>query len=239
MFFTSSERLKNTNEYKSVVAIISKLDQSGVMWLGRGHCISMAEIVRTALTEVGIKTRIVECQMMLMNNTNDPPFISTVGYDGVCNPGEIDTHVVCVTDTPIPMIIDASIGHRLPDQSRIVVDELTSQQNGIFCDIEVGGIKLIYQQKNNPKVALQYQQSILERMTTDKKVFDNIKVLKALVLLAVVVSGLNAARGFYDHYQKYYNDQAKVGISAFEEIEDRFDMIDHKLNSLIQEKFKN
>lgn len=238
MFFTTSEKLKTTKEYQSVVAVVSKLDQSGVMWLGRGHCISMAEIIRTALTEVGIKTRILECQMLLMNNTTDPPFISTVGYDGICNPGEIDTHVVCITDTPVPMLIDASIGHRLPDDVRIVVEELSQSQNGIFCESERNGIKLIYQQKSNPKVALQFQQSILERMDTDKKVFHNIGFLKMLVALALTVSTMNATRGFYDFYQKYYSEEAKIGVSAFEDIDERFDKVEDILEK-IQNKLKN
>lgn len=239
MFFTQNEELKKSDDYKKIVTVLNKLDQSGVMWLGRGHCISMSEIIRTALSEIGVNSRIVECQLMIINNVNDPPFISTVGYDGVCNPGEIDTHVVCVTDTKIPIIIDGSIGHRLPESNRIVIEELISNSNRVFCESTLNGIKLVYQQKSNPKVAMQYQKSILERIETDKNVFYNIGFLKTLVAIALVVSTLNAVRGFYDFYQKYYNSEAQIGVSAFEDMNERFDILETMIKNNVVGKQQN
>ena len=226
MFFTSSSKIKQTEDYKKITEIITKLDTAGIIWMGRGQCISMSEIIRTALTQAGIKSKMVECQLMISDNSSGNKFFSTIGYDGLYNPGEIDTHIVCVTETDIPMVIDASVSHRLNNENKIVVDEIQQHPNGIFCDCELDGVRLTYQQKSNPKVAFQYQASIIDRIETDKRVFKSIDFLKILVVVALVISALNAGRGFFDFYERYYNDQNLIGPSGVKALKDRLERIE-------------
>jgi hypothetical protein len=230
MFFTSSSRIKETTDYKKIIGILSRMDQSGIVWMGRGQCISMSEIIRTALSQVGIKVRMVECQAIITSNIEGKEGIVTVGYDGLFNPGEIDTHIVCVTETEIPMIIDASVSHLLPGDSKIVVDELQHNLNGLFCDCELDSVRITYQQKSNPKVAFQYQSSILERIETDRKVFKSIDFLKILIIVALVISSLNATRGFYDFYERYYNEKNLVGPSGVKALKERLERIENLIN---------
>jgi hypothetical protein len=229
MFLTTSERIKNTVDYKKIVDIINRMYITNTLWLGRGQCISMSDIISTALLQVGIKCRIVECQLVIANHALSPQTISPVGYDSMCNDGEIDTHVVVITETEIPMMIDASMGHRLPPDKNVVVDEIAMLSNNIFCDIEKDGIRLTYQQKKNQKIPFQHQISIIERIKTDKKLFDNLSSLKVLVIIALTISLLNASRGFYDFYQKYYNDESLIGKAGNEAVLERLERVEELL----------
>jgi hypothetical protein len=229
MLLTTSELIKNTSEYKKISEVINRMNTTGTLWMGRGHCISMSDIVQTALSQIGIKSRIVECQLLITDNSGSPPNISPVGYDGIINAGEIDTHVVCITETVIPMVIDASIGHRLPADKNVVVDQVVILDKNVFCDVQVDGIRLTYQQKKNPKLPLQHETSIINRIETDKSIFKNLNFLKILIVIALVVSSLNAARGFYDYYQRYYDDDILIGISATEQLIERLDRVEKML----------
>jgi hypothetical protein len=231
MLFTTSERIKKTNDYKKIVEVLERMNLTGVLWMAQGQCISMSDVLCTSLLQIGIKCRMVECQLSILNNNINPPSHILVGFDGYYSPGHIDTHVVCVTDTEIPMVIDASISHILPEDSKILVDELQSLHNRIFCNVEKQNIKLTYQQKTNNKILFEHQKSILERIQTDKKIFNNISVLKYLVIFALCISTLNAGRGFYDFYNRYLNDNKLVGVSANQEIIDRLITLENKLKN--------
>jgi hypothetical protein len=231
MLFTTSERIKKTDDYKKIVGVLERMNLTGVIWMAQGQCISMSDVLCTSLIQVGIKCRMIECQLSIMDNNTNPPNHTLVGFDGYLGPGQIDTHVVCVTDTEIPMIIDASISHMLPNDKKIIVDELQSLQNRIFCNVEKQNIKLTYQQKTNNKILFEHQKSILDRIQTDKKIFNSISVLKYLIILALCISTLNAGRGFYDFYSRYVDDNKLVGVSANQEIIDRLIVLENKLKN--------
>ena len=229
MFLTSSEKIKNTEDYKKTIEVISRLERSNVIWLGRGQCISMGDIISAALFQVGIKTKLVECQTVVTNHNVTPPQSVSIGYDSTApNHGEIDTHVVCITLTDIPMLIDASISHLLPNNG-VVVDEVVAENSRVFANVSANGFMITYQQKANNKVVHQYQKSILDRIKTDQSIFSNLSILKKIVVLALAISVVNGARGFYDFYQQYYNENSMIGVHGISAIADRLDKIEKKL----------
>jgi hypothetical protein len=231
MLLTSSDRVKHTDYYKKIKTILERMDASGVIWMGRGNCVSMSDVMVTALKQAGIDCSMVECQMMFKNNNKNHENEMIVGFDGQSSEGQLDTHVVVITKTEIPLVIDASIAHLLSNGYAAVVDELVNNPNRIFCDINYSNFKLTYQQKTYNKVIFEYQKSILDRIETDRKIFDNIKILKYLIVFALTVSTLNAGRGFYDFYNRYLNDEKLVGLSANEEIIERLIKLENKLKN--------
>ena len=44
---TSSERLKQTEDYKKVVKLVCRLVESGIGQMGQGYCISVSDIIYT------------------------------------------------------------------------------------------------------------------------------------------------------------------------------------------------
>jgi hypothetical protein len=227
MFLTTSERIKNTSDYIKIKSVIDRMDRANLIWLGRGQCIGMSDVICTALHQVGIKSKMVECQVIITNNNIQPPESVSIGYENSAAEGQIDTHVVVVTDTDIPMIIDASISYLLPSNKSILVDEVVDQSNRVFCNVSAGGFDLTYQKRLANKVIFEHQRSILERIETDRNIFQNLGFLKTLVIVALAVSSINALRGFYDFYARYYHDESLIGISATEAIVERLTALEN------------
>jgi hypothetical protein len=234
--FTVDEKIKTTIEYKHIISIIEKMKVSGALWLGRGQCISMSEMIRMALESVNIKSRLVECQLTIVNNNLTPPAIDHIGFDEIRNPGEIDTHVVVVTETTPPMLIDGSISHRLPENYNVVVDSIDKLDNNIICRSSMNNITLVYQQKKSQKISWEVQNSIIDRIETDKKIFNSLKYLKTFLVVALVVSTLNAVRGFYDFYQVHFLADNGWGPGALSEVNERLENLEELVKLPVEKR---
>lgn len=191
---TSDERVKSMKEYETIIKILSGMIESGFPYIVKQYCISAANMVHTALKHQGINSKIVECQLMLTYDDTNPPRIVFVGYDGIKQENEIDTHVVVITETSIPLLIDASIQNRLSHDKLIVLDGIqnsllnqTSNHLGTYSYPETF-VTLTYEQKTNQKVPMLHQNSILDRINTDRKIFDNIEYLKKLNYIGIGLS---------------------------------------------------
>jgi hypothetical protein len=225
MILTSSDEIKNTKDYLAIVEVIERMDRTNVLWLGRGQCISMSDILCAALFQVGIKAKMVECQAVITNHNVVPSESVTIGYDGSNQPGQIDTHVVCVTQTEIPMIIDASISFLLPSDKKILVDKIIDADNRVFYNTKCDGFDLTYQQKTTNKIGFEHQRSIIDRIETDNRIFKNMNWLKTLIIISLSISTVNALRGAYDFYNVYFTKNS-WGPQALEKLDSRLDTIE-------------
>lgn len=201
---TSSEKLKNTKDYETVTRLISRLIESGVVFMGQGYCISMSDILYTLLMQHDIKCRMVECQLAITHRKDDAIWL--IGFDNQKSgtlAKEVDTHVVIVTDTEIPMLIDLSISHKLPESINAIIDEVVLRDNKVIATINHPEVSLIYQERERFKLPLLHQTSIVDRIHTDKKIFKDMKYLMFLVVFAISVSSLNMIRGTYDFYKTH------------------------------------
>lgn len=225
---TTDQKLKKTDDYEKVSQVIFRLMESGVTFAAKGYCISMSDIVYTMLNQIGIKCRIVECGLTINNKQDNKLYV--VGYDNLKDVEECeDTHVVVVTETEIPMIIDVSIAHLLPNNLQGVIDIL--QNDEILSNINTNIVDLTYKEKKNFKIPLLHQTSIVDRIKTDMIIFDNLKFLKTLVVVALVISSLNALRGLYEYYEVYVNDGNDWGPIAVKHIYERLDKIEEKIDT--------
>jgi hypothetical protein len=230
------ESLKTNFYYQRITQVLSRMARNGVITLGAGYCTSMGDMVRSALKQQGIDSFLVECQLTLTYAKVDPPTTLFLGFSDVINPGEIDTHLVVVTKTDPPFLIDASLSHRLPPNTIAIVEPLTRKPEEPYVlydgTYEPSGMAITYHQKKTQSFAMGHNDSIVERIETDKKIFKNLYLLKALIVVALTVSAFNAIRGSYDFYQVYVNDENKRGPSGVESINDRLD----KLENLLEEQ---
>ena len=143
---TTDEKLKQSSDYKKVATIIYKLIEGGVTFAAKGYCISMSDIVYTLLKQNKIPCKIVECHLAITSKVSNQVY--TMGFDGLKDdPNKADTHVVVVTETAIPMIIDVSIAHLLPNNIQGVIDTLVDDPHGIFANIDTPLAALTYQKK--------------------------------------------------------------------------------------------
>jgi hypothetical protein len=239
-FLTNSNALKQNATYKTIISTLTKMIRSGVFGLGTGYCISMSEMVRTALRHRGIESRLVECQVTITYENGNSRFI---GFNDIVNPGEIDTHVVVVTQTEPAFLIDASIPHYLPENRFAIIEKINVTENSLSnlqlleCEFEKEKIKVSYQQKRTQHVSSTFQESIIERIETDRKIFKNLGLMKTLIAVALFVSVLNAIRGAYDYYQVYIEENG-WGPRTLQSIDSRLDELEELLHIPLEERKK-
>lgn len=228
---TTNEQLKKNPTYNKVADLIYRLVQSGVTQMGKGYCISMSDVVYTLLKQNNIPCQIVECALTITNKQSGQIWI--MGHAGLKeDENKADSHVVVITQTDIPMIIDISIAHLLPDNLQGIIDVLTETANdGIFVNVDHPSVALTYKYQNKFTIPMLHQQSIVDRIKTDVGMLNSIRTLKILIGVALTISLLNASRGFYDFYSVYILDNY-WGPRAVKHISDRVDSIENKINLL-------
>jgi hypothetical protein len=208
-------------DYQKIMDIVEGLWLGRVIERGAGYCLSMSDLIHTVLREqAGIDSQVVECKLTVL--TNNPPSLKLIGHEGLKtgnNIDALDTHVVCITNTTTPYLIDLSVSNILSTVS-YVVEPLTSTTNTML-DLSTGGSKWIYQQRENHKLPEIYQSNMLNRYRTDRKIFNSIRWLKILIVVVITISTVNAVRGAYDFYQVYIDDQNYWGPQHIKELHDK------------------
>jgi hypothetical protein len=147
--------------------------------------------------------------------------------------------VVVITETEPPYLIDASIFHLLQPFKQIpyILAPLDMDDIGgkkLILDHEVQESKWLYEEKPNPKMPAIHQQNLLARMNNDRVVKGQLRWLKVLVSVALVIAVLNTGRGYYDFYQKYIITDNNYGPQSI----GRDDLLEEirRLERLLQQK---
>jgi hypothetical protein len=232
---TTDEELKKTEDFAKVSKLIFTLMQGGITNAAKGYCISMSDIIYTLLRQNNIPCRIVECQLTLTNKESDNLFV--VGFEGLKepnNPGQ-DTHVIVITETEHPMLIDMSISHILPSGYQGVIESVKQEKHGVMSNIITPQVSLTYQERNSNSIPFFHQRSIIDRIKTYIDIFSSIKKLKILIIAAVCVSIINGTRGFYDFYLVYF-ERNTWGPTAIQELNEKLNKIIEIHNKEIPDK---
>lgn len=203
-FFTKDKELLKNKDYITVMQLIKHLWESGVIVRGSGFCFSMSDMVKKLLKIEGISCKLVECDLMICNKKR--PSLSLIGLDHHMDSSyeSINSHVVCVTETEIPMIIDLSVFHFRDLSEKCFICERLSDGNGsTLAYLDLDGITWEYNIKENQTLPELHQQSILDRIKTDIKIFDKIHYINKILIFLFILTSLNFVRGVYDFTQKY------------------------------------
>lgn len=188
-FLTADAACKNDPNYVIITELLSEMVRTGSLFMGSGYCISMSDMVRTALKHRGIDSKLVDCQATFTDMKNGPRGNGFIGYPGLVNPGEIDTHVVVITSTTPSYLIDASLARKLPENRYAIVEPVKfnsdNQLTLISCTFQDVGLKCTYQQKKTQVAGYHHQQSIVERIEMDKRINTDIQTLKTLNYIGI------------------------------------------------------
>jgi hypothetical protein len=182
-----TSQIKDSKEFKIITEVISDMIRSNALSFGTGHCVGMSQMIQTALKIRGIKSKLVECRLSICYNSFSPPRIDFIGYDDIANSNEVDTHVVVLTEGKIRMLIDASISHRLPQDYPVVVQDVNNASSELICEVDhrETAIKMLYEEKKNQRIAIAIQQTLMDRIETDRKIFESIQFLKLLNYIGI------------------------------------------------------
>ncbi len=229
-FQTTDEILLNDPEYQRVYETVKELWQSGIIQRGTGYCLSMSDMIMTILRQKGIDSHLEECKLTIIGV--EPPGLMMVGHTGLFKhnrtPDDLDTHIVCVTDTKIPILIDLSIGG-MRAEIPFVCERANGEKNTIG-EYDFGRSRWVYQRKEQPRLPQQHQLSVTERINTDRWVNRNIGLLKILVIVSITVSLFNAVRGSYDFYQVYVNDTNYWGPKHMQELYNKVEELERRVH---------
>jgi len=154
------------------------------------NCLAAGDILQASLHNTGIRSKILEVQLTATQFTeNGTANYYFSGYDGISFENEIDTHVVVVTETATPLLIDLSISHILGDNT-IVISPIVDNKN-IICELTINDIKLNYTIKKNVRVPHFYQKNLVDRIKEEVKFRENFKYLKYGLVGIATLSTVN------------------------------------------------
>ena len=194
-FLTCKDVDSLSMDYKQIASIVSDMARTGALFLSTGHCISSANMIYTALKQKGINSKIVEVETTICNVGDDgAETFFYMGFDNIASPGEIDTHVVVITETNPPYIIDASISNKIRNRNKeiipVIIEPVEKELNRLIGNFKYFDEKLLilYREKINQKDAISFQKSILDRIETDAKFTSEINLLKTLNYIGIFLS---------------------------------------------------
>jgi hypothetical protein len=187
----SKDEIFNSPESMKILEVIDNLYKSGMAINFAHNCIAASDILQASLHSIGIKSKIIEVQLNVFRDdgTDNKDYLY-IGYDGVTFPGEIDTHVVVITETKEPLLIDLSLGHILPsDRNRIITK--CNPKNKYIASLDVGNLKLSYFVKTSVKMPHLHQKNLVERMIEDNKTRNVVDQLRVFIYFLMGLSIIN------------------------------------------------
>jgi hypothetical protein len=197
--------LQDTDCYKKIEEVIKEVESLGFLERGSGYCLSMSDIVRKLLFKKGIEADLVECSVMIA--FKDPPRLFFVGYSGLTDianfSDQMENHVVCLTKTPIPFLIDTSVKNIDPEVPFACIPVTGNEHHTNLAEYDFGTSVWTYQAKLNSEIPELYQRSIVKRIKKDESIDKNITLLRRIIIGLSILTCLNFVRGSFDFYQKY------------------------------------
>jgi hypothetical protein len=143
------------------------------------------------LTFYGVASRIIECQAMFIRDNRDVRDFMFVGFNNVTAPtaDTVDSHVVVITNTEPPILIDAAVGHLLPETDQIVVRVLDSVDPTVIGSFQVQDILITYHHKKIIRLPALHQKTLMDRIREDLETQKKIRWLTRMlwVMLAITV----------------------------------------------------
>jgi len=185
------EEHKKDPEYQKILELIDTCHKQGVFDLGRGYCSTTSLVLQSILHINNIQTEIIEVATVINYDDGTQWFL---GFDHVIHENQVPSHVVLITKTKTPYLIDLSIGHLLQGELGICskINLAKHINSDVLAEYTIGKYKFLYRQKLTHKFSQVYETSILNRINTDKKIFSDIKVLKYLNYTAIILSLFSA-----------------------------------------------
>jgi hypothetical protein len=205
-----------TEYFKTVKSVVDGLKTSGMLEAGSGYCLSMSDIVLKLLHKQGIKSQLVECNLMV--TLKNPPGLFLIGYPGFnqnnyTSEKMLQTHIVCVTETEIPILIDLSVSHVDKNIPYICAPILKTYDHANISEYDFETSTWTYTQKLDTDIELPklHQKSIIDRINKDNDVQKQINFVRNFMFLLFAVSVLNLIRGSIDFYQTFVNPHSGWG----------------------------
>jgi hypothetical protein len=186
---TTNNDITQSAHYKIVERSVNRIIDSGAIHLSARQCISASDMMYISLLHQGIKSHLVECELTVTYPNQDLTQVAYIGFDKeTSRMGGLDTHIVCITDTDPPMLIDTSISYLLPVGILAIIAGVEKGLNRIISTSITDVVCLTYREKLTQQVPIAHQTSILNRIETDRVVRTDINLLKKLNYITIFIT---------------------------------------------------
>ena len=185
-----NDEIKNTDEYKIIIGIITDMKHNGILNRLQGNCVGACDLLSSMLLHQGIESKIVECYVSIKNNNITPPQYTFIGYDGLAQKEQMDVHTVVVTNTKHALLIDLSIQNVLTDATSYIIGT-TKSDPSVLAEYFFDGLEVRYNFKKNLKLPALHQKNILQRIKEDEEVREKLKMLQTGVVIIGIFAAIN------------------------------------------------
>jgi hypothetical protein len=204
------ENIFNNVSYAKIRSFIETIETTGTLYRSSGHCIGVSDMIKKLLEGVGITSRLVECNLAILINDEEESVVRFIGYkdgEGINPELESPTHVVCITETEIPFLIDLSIYGMDKKVNFIfypILKEFSDHKKNILT-VKTKTTTFVYNERKTNTLIDLHEKSIIDRINTDLKLQNKINNINKVIIGLSAFIILNFVRGSYDFYQKYIN----------------------------------
>jgi hypothetical protein len=178
-------------EYHAIQRIIDSVVKNGLLDRFTGNCIGASDLLSSMLRHEGIESKMVECFLSIKNTNHNPPIYNFIGYDGLhMRENQFDVHLVVVTKTKVPILIDLSIAHVLPETVPYIVGKVSDAED-TFGEYYIEGVELRYNIKKTPKLPALHQKTIVEKIREDEAIREKLKQLQLGITILAIFAAIN------------------------------------------------
>lgn len=193
---------ENTKEYKIISETIQFLWNEGIIQRANGSCIGISDMLQTLLKTKGIDSNLIECKLSLLSK--NPVSLTLIGHlnnskGNIVNKEYVHTHIVVVTKTETPFLIDLSI-MGLHSEVNYIFRPCENQTEHILLKLDLEESVWTYEEVNLSKLPKLHQKSLVERITTDLEIYKNFKLLNILFYIAITFGAINFGLNIYTIY---------------------------------------
>jgi len=204
--------LDEDEKIKWIFEVINDMMLSGTIKNGVGYCLAMSDLLQKLLEFNNIESELVECSLAIVDSNFSPPNLTMVGYENKSQilDNTMQNHVVLITKTKIPLIIDLSVFCMVKNVP-YVIGIVKENQSIKLASLVINNAVFKYSKKPTSSIPYLHQQSITNRIELDNKITNNFIRIQKLIAVLFVISSVNLLRGSFDFYQKYINTSNGFG----------------------------
>jgi hypothetical protein len=192
---TKSDQVRRHQYFGKLTEIFHNLQKTGTADKLTGNCVAACDILQNLLMQVGIPTRLVEVQLTIMTRRGENQDFSFIGFDNLSFPGQVDTHVILVTEDTAPLLIDPSIAHVLDPEHPFIVEALNSSSIDKIAEFELRSPEatrvLTYQRKKSVRLPALHQKTLLARVLDEQKSENMLVLVKWLSIAGLALGAIN------------------------------------------------
>ena len=196
MEFTEDKLLLKNPQYHKIRDMLASLIRNQDKSAFAGNCVATCDIVQALLSQIGISSKIVECQVCVVKNIDGNRNYMFVGYDNYSYPGPIDTHTVIVTEDDNPILIDMTLGNHLPPDHQFIIERVGDPKQNtdgkeIIAEYQYRNAEVTYFVKKNLRLSNIHQRNLVQRIIAEQQIEKNLKLLKAFITCALILGLVN------------------------------------------------